>query len=62
MGLQWHDVPKIHPAMAAFLLAHALYSVYGNFVPSHVARTEFVSSSLVVPLEFSRDHRLGDTR
>eukprot|EP00439_Symbiodinium_sp_Y106_P066034 s1787_g10.t1 len=36
MGLQWHDVPKIHPAMAAFLLAHALYSVYGNFVPSHV--------------------------
>ncbi|OLQ00553.1 Pyruvate dehydrogenase [NADP(+)], mitochondrial [Symbiodinium microadriaticum] len=40
MGLQWHDVPKIHPAMAAFLLAHALYSVYGNFVPSHVARMD----------------------
>ncbi|CAE7676325.1 PNO [Symbiodinium pilosum] len=36
MGFQWGDVSKIHPAMAAFLLAHALYSIYGNFVPSHV--------------------------
>ena len=55
MGLQWHDVPKIHPAMAAFLLAHALYSVYGNFVPSHVARPEFVGPSLLLQLEFCRN-------
>jgi len=35
-GLDWHSIPHMHPLLVAWLCAHAAYSVYGNFVPSHV--------------------------
>ncbi|CAJ1346250.1 unnamed protein product [Effrenium voratum] len=37
MGFQWQDLSTLHPVIAGTLLAHALYSIYGNFVPNHVA-------------------------
>eukprot|EP00403_Amphidinium_massartii_P010959 CAMPEP_0178414714 /NCGR_PEP_ID=MMETSP0689_2-20121128/23179_1 /TAXON_ID=160604 /ORGANISM="Amphidinium massartii, Strain CS-259" /LENGTH=600 /DNA_ID=CAMNT_0020036013 /DNA_START=145 /DNA_END=1947 /DNA_ORIENTATION=- len=32
-GLSWSTLPSLHPALAAWLLAHALYSSLGNLLP-----------------------------
>jgi hypothetical protein len=58
-GFDWSMLPKLHPALAAFLGAHALYAIYGNFVPSHVpyvvahrhAAGNFVQGMLMIKLE-----------
>ncbi|CAK9019486.1 Pyruvate dehydrogenase [NADP(+)] [Durusdinium trenchii] len=36
MGFQWRDISSMHPVLMAFLLAHAIYSIYGNFFPNQV--------------------------
>ena len=36
MGLQWNQLSEMHPVIIGVLVAHALYSIYGNFVPNHV--------------------------
>jgi len=35
-GFDWAALSTIHPYLMAWLGLHALYAVYGNFVPSHV--------------------------
>lgn len=35
-GFDWQALPQMHPLLAAWMLAHALWSAYGHFVPSHV--------------------------
>jgi hypothetical protein len=35
-GFDWDMVYKLNPYVAAFLGAHALYAVYGSFIPNHV--------------------------
>merc|ERR550537_1427512 len=35
-GFDWDAVATMHPYLMAWLALHALYAVYGNFVPSHV--------------------------
>lgn len=35
-GLDWSALPHMHPLLVAWLCAHALHAVYGNFVPDHV--------------------------
>jgi hypothetical protein len=58
-GFDWDMISKIHPALAAFLAAHALYAIYGNFVPSHVpyvvahrhAAGNFVQGMLMIKVE-----------
>jgi hypothetical protein len=58
-GFDWDMIWKIHPALAAFLAAHALYAIYGNFVPSHVpyvvahrhAAGNFVQGMLMIKIE-----------
>ena len=36
MGLQWDRLHQMHPVIMAVLLAHALYSIYGHFLPNNV--------------------------
>eukprot|EP00438_Fugacium_kawagutii_P035186 Skav232761 [mRNA] locus=scaffold1229:161624:169408:+ [translate_table: standard] len=36
MGLQWSELSEMHPIIIGVLVAHALYCIYGNFVPNHV--------------------------
>jgi len=58
-GFDWGMLAHIHPALAAFLGAHALYAIYGNFVPSHVpyvvahrhAAGNFVQGMLMIKVE-----------
>lgn len=58
-GFDWDSLHQIHPALAAFLGAHALYAIYGNFVPSHVpyvvahrhAAGNFVQGMLMIKVE-----------
>lgn len=35
-GLRWQDVATMSPYIKAWLVCHALYTLWGNFVPSHV--------------------------
>jgi hypothetical protein len=35
-GLSWKDVALMSPYIKAWLACHALYTLWGNFVPSHV--------------------------
>merc|ERR1719454_299140 len=35
-GFDWGALSTIHPYLAVWLGAHALYAIYGNFVPNHV--------------------------
>lgn len=35
-GFQWGNLASLNPYLAAWLGAHMLYTIYGNFVPSHV--------------------------
>jgi hypothetical protein len=35
-GFDWAAISTIHPYLMAWLGVHALYAVYGNFVPNHV--------------------------
>lgn len=57
-GFDWGMLAKLNPALAAFLVAHALYAIYGNFVPSHVpyvvahrhAAGNFVQGMLMIKL------------
>jgi hypothetical protein len=58
-GFAWEEIQNLHPAVAAFLVAHALYAIYGNFVPSHVpyvvahrhAAGNFVQGMLMIKFE-----------
>jgi hypothetical protein len=58
-GFDWGMLGKLHPALAAFLGAHALYAIYGNFVPSHVpyvvahrhAAGNFVQGMLMIKVQ-----------
>jgi hypothetical protein len=58
-GFDWDMLAKMNPALAAFLGAHALYAIYGNFVPSHVpyvvahrhAAGNFVQGMLMIKAE-----------
>jgi len=58
-GFDWGMLGRLHPLLAAFLGAHALYAVYGNFVPSHVpyvvahrhAAGNFVQGMLMIKVE-----------
>lgn len=58
-GFAWDMVPSLHPILAGILGAHALYAVYGNFVPSHVpyvvahrhAAGNFVQGMLMIRLD-----------
>lgn len=35
-GFAWDELATMNPYLKAWLAAHALYALYGNFVPSHV--------------------------
>lgn len=35
-GFAWNELANMHPYLKVWLAAHALYAIYGNFVPSHV--------------------------
>ena len=35
-GIAWEELPHMHPLLAAYLLAHTIYAIYGHYVPDHV--------------------------
>jgi len=58
-GFDWEGVAHMHPWLCVWLAAHALYSVYGNWVPGHVpyvvahrhAAVHFVQGVLLIKPE-----------
>jgi hypothetical protein len=58
-GFDWAMLSNLHHGLAAFLGAHALYAIYGNFIPSHVpyvvahrhAAGNFVQGMLMIRID-----------